>query len=110
VKLGVELPATAWSDTAGTVPCDRLAAEPIADLRSRVEKLTAGLKPGGAHRPPAEGAGDSGSSSSSSGTGDKEFTLANGVVVKLSAREVAMCDELKVKPEAYAAQKAGKKS
>jgi hypothetical protein len=40
VKLGVELPATAWEgDPAKLVVCKRLSAEPIADLRARVEKL-----------------------------------------------------------------------
>ncbi len=41
VKLGYEIPATAWSDDKGSVPCARLLAEPIADLRARVAALTA---------------------------------------------------------------------
>jgi hypothetical protein len=48
VSIGAETPATAWSRTRadGTectvddrVPCARLAAEPLADLRSRVEAM-----------------------------------------------------------------------
>lgn len=42
VKLGVELPATAWEgDPSKLVVCKRLSAEPIADLRARVETLKA---------------------------------------------------------------------
>jgi phage I-like protein len=41
VKLGVEIPATAWSDQKGTVPVKRLADEPLPDLRSRVAALRA---------------------------------------------------------------------
>ena len=37
VKLGVELPATAWADPAKRMPVARLQSEPIAELRSRVE-------------------------------------------------------------------------
>jgi hypothetical protein len=45
VKLGVELPATAWEgDPTKLIVCKRLSAEPIADLRARVEKLRA-VKP-----------------------------------------------------------------
>lgn len=101
VKLGVEIPATAWSDDKGTVPCERLSKEPIAELRTRVEKLTAaGVKGRTEHTtPPGE---------LDTTTGEKEFVTPLGTV-KLSAREVAMCAELKVKPEDYAANKAGKK-
>jgi hypothetical protein len=40
VKLGVELPATAWSDKSGTVPVKRLQDEPISELRNRVAVLS----------------------------------------------------------------------
>lgn len=47
VKLGVEIPATAWEgDPAKLNPCKRLADEPIDALRTRV----AALKKGGAGR------------------------------------------------------------
>jgi len=41
VKLGAEIPATAWKDSDAGVPVDRLADEPIADLRERVAALAA---------------------------------------------------------------------
>jgi phage I-like protein len=41
VKLGVEIPATAWADAAGSVPVERLANEPIDALRKRVKLLSA---------------------------------------------------------------------
>jgi phage I-like protein len=42
VKLGVELPATAWEgDPSKLVVCKRLSDEPIADLRARVETIKA---------------------------------------------------------------------
>lgn len=42
VKLGAELPATAWEgEPEKLVVCKRLSAEPITDLRARVEKLKA---------------------------------------------------------------------
>lgn len=104
VKLGVEIPATAWSDDKGTVPCDRLTKEPIAELRTRVEKLTAaGAGRAGAIAPPAGGDG------ALDAKGGKEFTTPLGVVT-LSKRELDMCAELKVKPEDYAARMAGKKA
>ncbi len=101
VKLRADSPATAWSDDAGTVPCDRLLAEPIADLRARVAKLTAAATGAGGNIAPPAGTADT-------APGEKEFVTPLGVV-KLSVRELAMCDELKVKPEEYAADKAGKK-
>ena len=41
VKLGVELPATAWSDSAKRVPAARFLSEPLPELRSRVEAYRA---------------------------------------------------------------------
>jgi hypothetical protein len=41
VTLGVDTPATAWADSEKKIPCARLAAEPIADLRARVTALRA---------------------------------------------------------------------
>jgi phage I-like protein len=91
VKLRSETPATAWSDDKGTVPCDRLSVEPIADLRARVAKLTAaaGVKPPGPGGPitppPAGGAAD-----------------AHG----LDARELAICEAAKCEPATFAMLKA----
>lgn len=88
VKLGVEIPATAWSDDKGTVPCARLTSEPLADLRKRVATLSAaGVRPGSAPRPP--------------GSAD--------AIEGLSAREIAMCAEKKIDPKDYAARKSAKK-
>lgn len=101
VKLGVEIPATAWSDEKGTVPVERLAKEPIAELRSRVAALSAA--PGGLRTAPKAPA-----SGGSAAPGGKDVTLDDGKVVALSAREVAMCGEMKVDPKEYAAKKAGK--
>lgn len=102
VKLGVEIPATAWSDDKGTVPVARLANEPIAELRDRVAKL--GSAGGGTRRstprpPVATSGGGSGDS------GSKDFVTPNGTVT-LSARELRICEEQKTKPEDYAANKA----
>lgn len=91
VKLGVEIPATAWSDDKGTEPCARLAAEPIADLRARVQKLTAAGKgkPGAtlAVTPPAGGPG---------------AVDAHG----LDARELGICKEMGCEPATFAMLKA----
>lgn len=59
VKLGVEFPATAWEDTSAEgdarVPCARLSAEPLADMRKRVGLIRTTRKPAdaGGHTPPA---------------------------------------------------------
>lgn len=59
VKLGSEVPATAWlPEEAGKprVPAKRLAEEPIAELRSRVATLKAsGVSAHRGHAPPAGG-------------------------------------------------------
>lgn len=41
VKLGVELPATAWADATALVPSPHLASMPLEDLRKRVETFSA---------------------------------------------------------------------
>lgn len=41
VKLGAETPATAWSSDRADKPCKRLAAEPLGELRERVQLLSA---------------------------------------------------------------------
>lgn len=84
VKLGVELPATAWSDAAGSVPVARLVSEPIADMRTRVEALSVarGFGKVVTPTPPApDGAG---------GT--------HG----LTAEQIEICKEMKVEPAAFA--------
>ncbi len=89
VKLGAETPATAWDNDDGKTPTKRLADEPIADLRSRVGKLTA-AKGGTVRtvvtRPPPGGA------------------------IELSERELAICAEKKIDPAVYAKTRAGIKA
>lgn len=82
VKLGVELPATAW-DATGKRPCARLTAEPLADLRGRVALLKAAPRTG-AIRPPTGGTVD-----------------AHG----LTERELAICADMKCPPAKFAALK-----
>lgn len=101
VKLGVELPATAWEDPLAKSPkiTKRLADEPLGDLRKRVETWRAvkGGKPAtnGTRPPGATASGEDGSRSFKVGT----------ETVTLSARELAVCVEEKVDPEKYAAAK-----
>jgi hypothetical protein len=92
VKVGAETPHT--SGLAYQRLAAHLVAMPIADLRERVaqfEKL--GGKP--APEPPATGSGGSPISAD---------------VSTLSARELAHCEEFKVKPETYAANKAAREA
>jgi phage I-like protein len=54
VKLGYETPATAWDgDAKLRKPAKRLLDEPLAELRSRVTKLSETPRPSGGHKPPA---------------------------------------------------------
>lgn len=88
VKLGAEIPAVgtatgAWADAAGTVPCARLQAEPLADLRARVAALSASkgaTPPGPGPVPPA---------------GQNELGL--------TPEQLSYCAEYKVDPKTYAA-------
>lgn len=90
VKLGVEVPATAWVDPdktgAALVPVDRLAKEELPALRKRVSiiKSTRGATPRAAHTPPA-GAGDT-------------------APRKLSRAELAYCEKHKITPEQFQAR------
>lgn len=54
VKLGVEIPATAWEDEAGQVPCARLQSEDLASMRKRVELLSAVRSPLVQNRKPVD--------------------------------------------------------
>lgn len=47
VKVGAEIPATAWEDDKGTQPVARILAEPLTSLRKRVARLSAA---NGGHR------------------------------------------------------------
>lgn len=84
VKLGVEFPATAWKGKPeDRIPADRLAAEPIADLRARVE-----LHKAAGPRVPAE----------APPTGSTE--------IKLSKVEQGYCTKHGLTPEQFQARKA----
>jgi hypothetical protein len=87
VRLGVEIPATAWGDDKGTVPVKRLAEEPIDELRARVKTLAAAARPGLRRVPTPPAAGDN----------------PHG----LTERELAMCARNKIDPAKYAATRAG---
>jgi hypothetical protein len=82
VKLGAETPATAWSDDDGKVPVERIAKEPIEELRARVAKLTAAKgKKKDDPTPPPSGGGD-----------------ANG----LTPEQLKICADTGCKPEVFA--------
>lgn len=89
VKLGNEIPATAWSDDKGSVPCKRLQDEPIGDLRDRVQKLTAarGKTPPKDPTPP---------------TPEENHGLTE--------RELELCKRKKIDPAEYAKTRAGIRS
>jgi hypothetical protein len=82
VKLGAETPATAWQNDDGKTPVKRLADEPIAELRARVQKLSAarGGRVGTVTDPKPP---------SSSG--------------ELTAEQLRICTETGCKPEVFAA-------
>ncbi len=89
VKLGVEVPATAWVDPDKTgaelAPVERLAKEDLAALRKRVSiiKSTRGAVPKTAHTPPASG---------------------TAAPRKLSRAELAYCERHKITPEEFQAR------
>ena len=99
VKLGYELPATAWDgDPKDRKPAKHLASMPIDALRSRVVALRAAPRVE-QPKPPAGGPSGGG------GTGDRAITTAHGVVT-LSASEIKNCESVGAKLEDYAANKA----
>lgn len=95
VKLGAEIPATAWKDSKGTVPSERLQREPLAELRARVTAMLSarGGKFPSDPRPPKV-----------RGTGGDDPSGADAV--ELSDRELAKCRDKKIDPAAYAKTKA----
>lgn len=96
VKLGAEIPATAWSDEAGTKPAEPWASMPIDQLRARVAKLSKakGVTPTTAPKPKAIAE-----------TSGGQAVIVNGQTVMLSASEVAACKDANAKVEDYAANK-----
>jgi phage I-like protein len=98
VALGNEIPATAWEDPLDpTVPAEPWKSMPMDKLRARVAKLTQakGSASGAAAPRPAPLAAERGG----------KAVAVNGETVELSAREVTICEEQKVKLEDYAANK-----
>lgn len=84
VKLGVEMPATAWSgDPKDRIPCERLSSEPLADLQKRVGVLRDAGK-GREVTPPAR---------------------KTESAVQLSANERAECAKRGIDPEQFLARK-----
>jgi hypothetical protein len=99
-KLGAETPHT--SGLAAGKLCKRLLDEPLDEQSARVAALLSargGKLPEAPVPPPVAG---------ETPDGGMEFTTPEGVV-KLSAREVAMCAEKKIDPKDYAARKPAKK-
>ena len=84
VKLGAELPATAWANLDATTPVKRLSDEPLDSLRDRVAKLSAIPRSAEAKAPATE---------------------SNG----LTQDEMRICKETGCPPEKFAEIKAGRK-
>lgn len=103
VKLGAEIPATAWSDDSATTPAEPWLSMPIAQLRSRVEKLSAAKGAttvrasggaGGALRPVPIARDTKG-----------QVVVVDGESVELSASEIVACRDAKATLENYARNK-----
>lgn len=84
VKLGAEIPATAWEDSSATSPVKRLADEPLASLKDRVAKLSAVPRGSSATVPATDSSG-------------------------LTPDEIRICKETGCPPEKFAEIKAGRK-
>lgn len=90
VKIGVETPATAWlGDAKDRKPVKRLASEPIADMKARLEVLRASRPAQRGHEPP-EGAD----------------TDLDAEVAKLSKVEIAACKKRGMDLKEYVVAKA----
>lgn len=100
VKCGAEIPATAWSDDAGTVPAEPWASMPIDQLRARVAKLAKAKGATATTTAPKPG-----KTSGSPDSGGGQVVTVNGHAVQLSAHEVQACTEANAKLEDYAANK-----
>lgn len=96
VKLGAEVPATAWSDDTASAPCKRLQAEPIDELRARVQTLSAARGKAAAAKPPV----------SADASADGQVVQTTIGPVALTGREVAICKEYGTNVTAYAEAKA----
>ncbi len=97
-------PAEVWANDKADAPKKYLAAMPIEDFR---EFVADAIKANGKPAPKEEwvvaiGAGGGGGSSAGAG---RDVVTKAGVTVRLSQRELDMCDELKIDPVEYAATK-----
>jgi phage I-like protein len=99
VKLGAEVPATAWADDTATVPCKRLQAEPIEEMRARVQTLSASKGKASPAKPPASPDADA----------SGRIVQTSRGAVTLSAREIAICNEYGTSLADYAESKAKSK-
>jgi len=95
-------PATVWADEKCDAPKAYLASMPIEAFREYVAdaiKASGGTPPAArtAPTPPRAGAVHA--------DGSKDVATKTGEVVRLSKRELDMCDELKIEPSDYAATK-----
>ena len=97
VKLGAEIPATAWADDDATKPAEPWASMPIVQLRDRVAKLSKakGVPVVRAVPSPAPVADQRGG----------QVVKVGDETVQLSAYEVAACKDAGAKVEDYAANK-----
>lgn len=99
VKLGAEVPATAWSDDTASTPCKRLQAEPIEEMRARVQTLSASKGKASPAKPPASPDADA----------SGRIVQTSRGAVTLSAREIAICNEYGTSLADYAESKAKSK-
>jgi phage I-like protein len=86
VKLGGLAPAAVWADEKADKPASYLAAMAIGDFRAFVAASTKGRK------------------------ADPKAPPSGDAVTTLSARELAMCAEMKIDPKQYAANKPTRKA
>jgi len=97
VKLGHEIPATAWADEKGTKPAEPWASMEMPKLRERVAILSAG-------KPKAKTSTAPTGTDAPDEAGGKSFTV-RGEVVTLSKSELEACESANAKPEVFAANK-----
>jgi hypothetical protein len=103
VTLAGRAPATVWATPDSQTPKAYLASMPIADLRAmHADEIKANGGKRGEIKPPPGGG-------EIAPAGGMIVTLANGATEALSARELAVCTEMKVEPKDYAARKAATK-
>jgi phage I-like protein len=97
VKLGAEIPATAWADDDATTPAEPWASLPMDQLRTRVAKLAKAKGGATTTKDPKPAA-------VAESKGGQAINV-DGETVQLSASELAACTDAKTKPEDYARNK-----